>query len=82
MSKKHVYVLIHESEIHDIKVCGVFWKKKTARKARRFLRGQPGFASECDGFGIGRYKIGQVCWRSGFVTIPLPGGLLVEDAHP
>lgn len=70
---EYVYVLQHSYELEDeeeVKFVGVFSTEPEAQNAIDFLRTKEGFKDyPVDCFIIDKYKINEIHWTEGFITV-------------
>ena len=52
-----------------MKLLGVYSSASKAEQAKDKLKTQPGFADHPQGFHIDEYRIDQIKWSEGFVTV-------------
>ena len=71
--ERYVYALwhIHRISKHDDegKLIGVFEKRIEAKGLIPKLRKKPGFKKFPRGFKIFKYRLGQISWDEGFITV-------------
>lgn len=73
--KGSVYILwhVHTDEKldggEDVKLLGVFSSQEKALEAQTTASALPGFRDDLLGFEISMYKIDEVHWQEGYVTV-------------
>jgi hypothetical protein len=72
-----LFVLSHVHEFEDghedLKIIGIYQTRIAAESVLSWIRDQPGFRDNPEGFSIGEWTLDQTEWREGFTTA-LPDG--------
>lgn len=64
---QHVHTLGGGEE--DLKIVGVYSTREKANEAIERLRQQPGFRDAPEGFIVDVYRLDQINWERGYVTL-------------
>jgi hypothetical protein len=67
---QHAYEPYEDDDEEEVKLIGVFSSEEKGQAAIAELCKLPGFERYPDNFHLDRYKVDEVGWSDGFVTIP------------
>jgi hypothetical protein len=67
-----VFILHHVHEFEDghedVKLIGVYRTRADAESVLAWIKDQPGFRNNLEGFTIDPYRVNHTEWREGYVT--------------
>jgi len=70
---KSVWIVSHVREFEDghedVKHIGVFTSRELAERALEKVKDQPGFRDCPEGFSVDEWRLNQIGWSEGYVTI-------------